>query len=410
MTTFDSVPPDAPRVRVVSAKTFRLGQSWLPFLLNLFAIIAYFVAFLTSRSLKGRHLARMCIDAAFLCMLRASFARRVFPFLFAETGSYRYRRVGSVVTRLLPNTRQSWIVVMTLAALVVGLPLYMYLFTHFTVAGRNVYGFAMFGLSGSRGSVVLAFCIGLLLCVAVMAVTFALVSLPLGGCNPLHVAEPADRVRVWIRYVSWFPLTLILLMLFVFSRLVLCGGPTGRYAEYGQPESCGTGMHFVAGIFGWCMTAAAYICLDIGQEYVRLLGGGTVAYYALEPRLDAFFSELLVWTLKATAAMVTFVDPIGADVVAAVLFGLLFAFTFVSRTSTVEALEELMRWAMLVVAVTSAVSACLTSRRIPAAVPGLVILLCWVAAVAGATAMYVRRFGRELFGSGREVTADIIIV
>jgi hypothetical protein len=410
MTTFDSVAADTAVIVAVPAPIFRYVQTWAPFALHGLTTLFYIIIFTKYHGNERARSTKVLMLFCMLFVLLASFLRRLSPHLISEIGSYRYGRVSSVVTRLLPNTRQSWIVVMTLAALTAGLPLYLYLFTHFT-HDKNVYAFAMFGLSKSLGSSFVAFCVGLLLCGAVMGILYGLVLLPLGGRNPIHVAEPENRVRVWIRLVSWFPLTLLLLVLFVFSRLLLCNGQLGRYGwTRSSTGTCGSGMRFLAGLFAWLAISVSYVGLDVGLGYVRFLGDGTVGYYALEPRLDDLFSELLVWTLKVTVAMVTFVDPIAADLTAALLFFGLFTFACLHHTSTVEALEVLIRFSVLIVAITCLISLCLTSRAIPAVVPGLVLLLCWLAAVAGALILYVRRFGRELFGNGRDVTADIIIL
>ncbi|KAL7707256.1 hypothetical protein N2W54_001497 [Lotmaria passim] len=410
MTTFDSVPPDTAVLVAVPARVFRYVQTWAPFALHGLALFFYFVFLLVSHDGQHVHSAKALMLLCVLFVLLASFLRRLSPYLISEVGSFRYDRVSSVVTRLLPNTRQSWIIVMTLAALTAGLPLYLYLFTHFT-SDNVVVGFAAFGLPHGLGGPLVALCVGLLLCGVVMGVLYGLVLLPLGGRNPFYVAEAQNRVRVWIRLVSWFPLTLLLLALFVCSRLLLCDGPLGRYGALPSAnQTCGTGMHFLATVFAWLIISAAYVGLDVGLAYVRLLVGGPVSYYALDPRIDGFFCELLVWTLKATVAMVTFVDPIAADLIVALLFFGLFAFTLFRCTSTVEVLEELMRWSMLIVAATTALSLCLTSRRIPKVASGLAVLLCWLGAVAGTAVLHTRRFGWELFGSGREVTADIIIL
>ncbi|KPI89361.1 hypothetical protein ABL78_1487 [Leptomonas seymouri] len=409
MTTFDSVTPDAAVIAPVSANVFRCVQTWAPFALQGMAVLFYAITLCISYSKHREHAAKVLLLFCFFFVLIASFLRRLSPYLISEIGSYRYNRVSSVVTHLLPNTRQSWIVVMTLVVVAMVLPLCIYLFTHYTHK-KYVYGFAIFGLPRSLGSITLAICIGLLLCGAVMGALLVPVLFSFGGRNPFYVVGQPSRVRMWIRLVSWFPLTLLLLVLFVSSRALLCNGPLGRFSLSDTSDVCGSRRHLVGGVCAWTFIAAAYICLDVGLEYVRFLGGGPIVYYALEPRLDGLFCELLVWTLKVTVAMVTLVDPIAADLAIALLFSGLFAFSCLHHTSTVEVLEEVIRWSVLIVALTSAVSLCLTSLRIPAVVQGIGVLLCWLGAVGSAVACYMRRFGWELFGSGREVTADIIIL
>ncbi|KPA81861.1 hypothetical protein ABB37_04115 [Leptomonas pyrrhocoris] len=409
MVTFDSVSPDTAVVTPVPAKVFRYVQTWLPFALQGLAVLLYAVILCINDNTRHAHAAKLLLLFCFLLVLLASFLRRLSPFLFSEIGCYRYDRVSGVVTRLLPNTRQSWIAVMTLAVVTMGLPLYMYLFTHYTCE-KYVYGFAMFSLSRSPWSIFFAAPIGLLLCGAVMCICGALVMLPLGGRNALYVAEWQNRLRVWIRLVSWLPLTLLLLTLFLCGRALQCNGPLGRFGLSADSAACRTGLSLLGGCVVWLFIAVAYIGLDVGLGYVRFLGGGPIGYYALEPRVDGLFCELLVWTLKVTAAMVTLVDPIAADLAVAVLFSGLFAFACFRHTATVEVLEELIRCSVLTVAVTCVVSLCVTSQRIPAVVTGLVVLLCWVGTVGAATAFYLRRFGWAFFGSGREVTADIIVL
>ncbi|KAK7202298.1 hypothetical protein NESM_000301700 [Novymonas esmeraldas] len=407
MVTFDSVPPDAAAVVALPATAFRCVQTLVPLVLNAVAFVVYIVGMLCASHAHPRAV-NAAVTAVLLCVLAASLLRRVTPFACVEVGHYRYERVSAIVTRLLPNTRQSWIVMQTLGVVAVVLPLCLYLFTHHTAAG-NLYAVAMFGLPSSLGGPLLGIFVGLLLCAALMGLLFALVFFPAKGYNPLHVHAAEDRVRTWIRLSSWLPLTVLLLVLFSAVRLLPCDGTRADYTAESPPYTCGSGAHWFAGLLAWLLITASFVCLDIGIAYLRLLGGQAVTYYALEPRVDGLFCELLVWTLKATAVLPAVLPAGAVYIVAAVLFGGLLAFAWLRRTTTAEVLEEAIRWSIAVVVLTCVMGAFMRIGSIPAVVQGLLVLLVWGLSVGGGITMYYRRFGWQLFGSGRDVTADLIV-
>ncbi|KAG5489835.1 hypothetical protein GH5_00718 [Leishmania sp. Ghana 2012 LV757] len=406
--TFDGVPSDKPVIAAVPAPVFRCVQSVAPLVLNAFAYVVYVAIMLCASRLHPRAI-NVTLAVVILCTLLASLLRRIAPFVLIEVGHYRYERVSSTVTRLLPNTCQSCIAMQTLAVVVVGHPLYLLLFTHYTAKG-NLYAFAMLGLPGTLGGPLFALCIGILICVGLLGLLYGAVLLPAKGYNPFHVRAPEDRVPRWIRLSSWFPLTVLLMVLFCAGRLLPCDGTHASYTATSPPYTCGSGAHRFAGIVAWLFIAVSFVGLDVGIGFLRLLGGEDVPYYALEPRLDALFCEMLVWALKVSALGTVLLASVPLYAMTALLFLGLFAFAWRRRTATAEVLEEIIRCAMAIVMATCVMSCFMSISSIPAVVQGLLILLVWLLSVAGAVAFYHRRFGWVVFGSGSGVTADLIIV
>ncbi|CAJ1013176.1 hypothetical protein Q4I28_008489 [Leishmania naiffi] len=408
MVTFDSVPPDTPVIAAVPALVFRNVQTVVPFALQTFALVVYVIIMVSASHVHPRGVNAMLMIVV-LCMLIASLLRRIAPYMFVEVGHHRYERVSSTVTRLLPNTSESWVVMQTLAVVAVGHPLYLHLFTHYSEKG-NLYALAMFGLPNTSGGLVFALGLGILIYVGLLAVVFGVLLLPAMGYNPFHVREPEDRMRAWIQLSSWFPLALLLLILFCAGRLLPCDGTHADYTATSPPYTCGSGAHWFAGVFAWLLIAASFVGFDVGIGFLRLLDGKNVLYYALEPRLDGLFCELLAWALKVTAVATGLLTSLASYVITAVTFLGLFAFALRCHTATAESLEAILRWTMAVVVVTCVMSCLMTIGFIPAMMQGLLILLVWLLSVGCVVVLYHRRFGWKLFGSGDCVTADIIIL
>lgn len=408
MTSFDSVPPDTAAITPVTASVFRYVQTVAPSALHVFALVVYVIIMICASHVHPR-VVNTTLTVVMLCVLMASLLRRIAPFVFVEVGHYRYERVSTTVTRLLPNTHQSWFAVQTLAVVAVGHPLCLYLFTHYTAKG-NLYAFAIFGLPGTLMGPLLALCVGILIFAGLLGVLLGVVLLPAKGYNPFHVHAAGDRARRWIRLSSWFPLTLLLMVLFCVGRLLPCDGTHANYTATSLPYTCGSGAQWFAGIFSWVLIAVSFVSLDVGIGYLRLLGGKDVPYYALETRLDGLFCELLVWTVKVTAVTTVLLASVALYVITVALFLGLFVFALRQHTATSEALEEVIRWTMAVVVVTCVMSCLMSIGSIPALVQGLLILLAWLISVGCAVALYHRRFGWELFGSGSGITADLIVV
>ncbi|AYU84098.1 hypothetical protein conserved [Leishmania donovani] len=408
MMSFDSVPPDTATITAVPASAFRYVQTVAPSVLHVFALVVYVIIMICAGHVHPR-VVNTTLTVAMLCVLMASLLRRIAPFVFIEVGHYRYERVSATVTRLLPNTYQSWFAVQTLVVVAVGHPLCLYLFTHYTAKG-NLYAFAMFGLPGTLMGPLFALCLGILICAGLLGVLVGVVFLPAKGYNPFHVRAPGDRVRTWICLSSWFPLTLLLMVLFCVGRLLPCDGTHTSDTATSPPYTCGSGAQWFAGMFAWLLTAVSFVSLDVGIGFLRLLGGKDVPYYALEPRLDGLFCELLVWALKVTAVATVLLASVALYIITAALFLGLLVFTLRRHTATSEALEGIIRWTMTVVLVTCVMSCFMSIGSIPALVQGLLILLAWLISVGCAVALYHRRFGWELFGSGSGITADLIVV
>lgn len=408
MVTYDSVAPDGPIVSAAAARVVRYAQAVAPLALHAVAVLLYVIMMLCASSAPPRT-ADTLLMLVMLCVLVASLLRHVTPFLLAAIGHYRYERVSSTFTQLLANTRQSWMIVQTLAVLAGGLPLFLYLFTHYTAKG-NLYAVAMFGLPASLGGPVLSICIGLLFCIALAGLLYGLVLLPLKGHNPLYARAPEDRLRTWIRACAWLPLVLLLLILFNATRLLPCDGTRAAYSATEPPYTCGRGAHWFAGLLAWLLLGLCFTALESAVDFVRRLGGQAVTYYALEPRLDGLFCELLVWSLKVTVVSAALFAPLATYVITGCLFLCLFAFTWRWHTATAEVLEELIRWTTAVIVMTCIMSCFMCIGTIPAAVQGCLILLVWALSMAAAVALYYRRFGWVLLGTGRDVTADLIIV
>ncbi|KAG5464516.1 hypothetical protein LSCM1_00706 [Leishmania martiniquensis] len=406
--TFDGVPPDKPVIAAVRAPVFRYVQSVAPLVLQVFAFVVYVVIMLCANRVHPRAV-NAILAVVVLCVLIASLLRRIAPFVFIEVGHYRHERVSATVTRLLPTTFQSWIAVQTLAVVAIGHPLYLLIFTHYTAKG-NLYAFAMLGLPGTLGGPVFALCLGILICAAVLGALYGVVLLPAKGYNPFYVRAPENRLSRWIRLSSWFPLILLLMVLFCAGRLLPCDGTHASYTATSPPYTCGSGAHWLAGVVAWLFIAASFVGLDVGIGFLRLLGGEDVPYYALEPRVDGFFCELLVWALKVSALATTLLSSVALHAITAALFLGLFVFAWRWRTATAETLEGISRCAMAVVVATCVMSCFMSIGSIPSAVQGLLIWVTWLLSVAGAAALYHRRFDWVIFGSGSGVTADLIVL
>ncbi|GET93771.1 hypothetical protein, conserved [Leishmania tarentolae] len=408
MVSFDSVPPDRAVITAVPASVFRYVQTVAPSALYVFALVVYVMSMIFASHVHSR-IIHAILMVVMLCVLMASLLKRIAPFVFIEVGHYRYERVSMTITRLLPVTYESCIAVQTLAVVAVGHPLCLYIFTHYTANG-NLYAFAMFGLAGSLAGPLFSLCVGILICVGLLGALFAMVHLPDKGYEKLHIHIPEDRVRTWIQLSSWFPLTLLLMVLFCVVRLLPCDGAHESYTATSPPYTCGSGAHWFGSIFAWLLIALSFASLDVSIGFLRLLGDKDVLYYALDARLDGLFCELLVWVLKATVAATVVLAPVTVYAITAALFLGLFAFASHRHTATSEVLEEIIRWAMSVVMVTCAVSCLVSLGSISALAQGLLILLGWLLSVGYGVVLYHRRFGWELFGNGSGITADLIVV
>ncbi|KAG5490833.1 hypothetical protein JKF63_00955 [Porcisia hertigi] len=408
MITFDSVPHDTPVIAAVSAEVFRYVQTVAPLALEVLAFSVYVVAMLYASHVHP-HTVNITLTVVVLLVLMANLLRRIAPFMFIEVGHYRYERVSTTVTRLLPNTFQSWMLVQTLAVVAIGHPLCLYIFTYYTVKGTP-YAFAMLNLPDTLGGTVLLMCVGILICLGLAGLLFGLLLLPPKRYNPFHVSSPEDRLHVWLHLSSWLPLSLMLIVLLCASRLLSCDETPASFTETPSARTCGSGTHWRGSIVAWLLIAMSFLSLDAGITSLRLLGGRAVVYYSLEPRIDSLFGEFLMWALKVTAMATALLTSGVVYAITTVLFLILGAFSWRRHVATAETLEEIMRSAMVVVVVTCTMLCFVSIGTIPAVVQGILILLAWLLSIAGAITHYYRRFGYELFSSGRNVTADIIVL